>query len=60
MKPKSKKSGTNTSTKKTVAVHGTGKSGRRSPTETHKRGGAVYEPRKAKGPLDNRARRGSK
>lgn len=54
---KSSKSGTNASSKKAVVARGTGKSGRRSPTETHKRGGAVTAPRKAKGPMDNRAGR---
>lgn len=53
---KSAKSGTNTSRKTTVVKRGTGKSQPTSPSVTHKSGGAVRSPRKAKGPLDNRGK----
>lgn len=56
MKHKSAKAATNTSRKRTQVVRGTGKSQATSPSATHKRGGAVKNPRRARGPLDNRGK----
>lgn len=57
MKKSAKKAATNTAHKKSVVKRGTGKSQATSPERTHKLGGAVLAPRKAKGPFDNRERR---
>lgn len=55
---KRKMNGTNTSPPKpkTQKVRGTGKSQPTAPSATHKKGGAVKSPKKAKGPLDNRGK----
>lgn len=53
---KHKMNGTNTSHKKFQKVRGTGKSQPTAPSATHKKGGAVKSPRKAKGPFDNRGK----
>ena len=49
-------SGTNTSHRKVHVVRGTGKGHATSPSRTHKSGGAIRSPRRAKGPFDNRGK----
>lgn len=51
-----KRSATNTAHKKFQKVRGTGKSQSTSPSATHKKGGAIKSPKKAKGPFDNRGK----
>ena len=50
-----KRNGANTARPKIVSKAGVGKMTRKpSPSGTHVRGGAVYSPRGAKGPMDKR------
>lgn len=53
---KKRRSGTNTAKYTGKSVQGTGKSQPTAPSHSHKKGGAVMKPKKAKGPLDNRGK----